>query len=248
MYHYVYKIEFETGHIYIGVRSCECLPEKDPYLGSPYTHKTYWEEYEPNKTIIKVLDTREEANQYEEVLIDWVWSINKEKSLNAHNQGYKFNNFGNKHSEKTRARLSELRKGKPTTAKEFYLVSPTGVEVTGKNLSEFARENNITSSGLSCVITGVYLHFNGWTSSLETHKIYLECYLDRGITKRTLKTTFEVHWVGQDNEGNRKRKSKVLKTIEEARVFRDSIEKEGYSFKINPIGWKKKLKNAEEKQ
>lgn len=33
--HYVYKLtHVMTGHFYIGIRSCECEPEKDHYMGS----------------------------------------------------------------------------------------------------------------------------------------------------------------------------------------------------------------------
>jgi hypothetical protein len=35
MYHYLYKIKnLETNEYYVGVRSCNCLPEDDPYMGS----------------------------------------------------------------------------------------------------------------------------------------------------------------------------------------------------------------------
>lgn len=34
--HYVYQITYNTGKKYIGVRSCKCNIEEDPYMGSPF--------------------------------------------------------------------------------------------------------------------------------------------------------------------------------------------------------------------
>lgn len=69
MKHYVYKITFEEDpHIYYGVRS-HSDPEKDLYLGSPKTHKIYWEIYTPKKTILSIYLTREEAAKVENELI-----------------------------------------------------------------------------------------------------------------------------------------------------------------------------------
>jgi hypothetical protein len=62
MYHYVYYSYEEWGRGYIGVRSCECLPEEDcSYFGSFYD-KTFAPK---NKIILAVFETREEAIQAE---------------------------------------------------------------------------------------------------------------------------------------------------------------------------------------
>jgi hypothetical protein len=57
MRHYVYVTKGKCGRQYIGVRSCECDPANDPYMGS---HKD--PEYFPTeKWIWSEFDTREEA-------------------------------------------------------------------------------------------------------------------------------------------------------------------------------------------
>ena len=59
-FHYVY-ISTDDIRFYIGVRSSECHPSQDNYLGS-FTDETF----EPNKKfIVRVFSTREAANAYE---------------------------------------------------------------------------------------------------------------------------------------------------------------------------------------
>ncbi len=62
MNHYVYLTYETNGRLYIGSRSCECLPEEDTeYMGS-FSDDTF----EPNnKKILRTYDTREKALQYE---------------------------------------------------------------------------------------------------------------------------------------------------------------------------------------
>ena len=60
--HYVYKSFEEGGREYIGVRSCNCLPEEDTkYFGSFYD-KTF---FPTEKTILFVCETRQEAAEIE---------------------------------------------------------------------------------------------------------------------------------------------------------------------------------------
>jgi hypothetical protein len=62
MYHYVYYSYEEWGRGYIGVRSCECLPEEDcSYFGS-YKDKTF---APTEKIILLTFSSREEANKAE---------------------------------------------------------------------------------------------------------------------------------------------------------------------------------------
>jgi hypothetical protein len=110
MNHYVYKIKFNTGHFYFGSRSCECLPEQDiTYLGSPVTHRKYWELHAPEKIIIRNFETREEACEHENVLIEWSWEVNKNLSLNASISGVKFNTLGLARDEAFKQRVSSIR-------------------------------------------------------------------------------------------------------------------------------------------
>lgn len=220
-YNYVYKITFETGHVYYGSRSCKCLPTDDTYLGSPYTHKNYWNDYTPNKEIVAVdFCTREDANSFENFCIELQWLKNKDLSLNASINGLTFNNFGRKFSQEHCVRISES-KGKP-----FYLVSPEGKVFEGTNLSKFARDNNIESSGLCKVFQGKVFHHNGWTASIEMHQLYLEYFVNRGISYQKA----DKRWVVRPFI-NGKQKPVTFKLKEDAILFRDSYEKEhNYTF------------------
>lgn len=71
MHHYTYKIyDTKTGEYYIGVRSCKCLPEDDPYMGSMVT----WKPNSPNlaKQIYMEFPTRAEAEEWESCAIEGV--------------------------------------------------------------------------------------------------------------------------------------------------------------------------------
>lgn len=60
-YHYTYLLIGLDRRFYIGVRSCECLPEEDKYMGS-FKDKTF----KPiSKHIQQVFETREEAITHE---------------------------------------------------------------------------------------------------------------------------------------------------------------------------------------
>jgi hypothetical protein len=64
VHHYVYYSYEEWGRGYIGVRSCRCSPEKDPYLGS-YRDKTF---FPTEKIIISEFKNRQEAEKTEKTL------------------------------------------------------------------------------------------------------------------------------------------------------------------------------------
>jgi hypothetical protein len=155
VYHYIYKITFaEVDNIYFGVRSCECLPEKDvKYLGSPTTYKSYWSKYIPIKTILSTWPTRKEANEVEDILVEWQWSVNKELSLNASMNGV--------HFEFTRSKEINKKIGN-AVARPFKLINPKGEAIFGTNLAEFCRENNLHYSCLNAVIRGARYHSQGY--------------------------------------------------------------------------------------
>jgi hypothetical protein len=227
VHHYVYKIEFKTGHVYYGSRSCKCLPKDDTsYLGSPRTNKVYWDENTPVKVILREFNTREEAIAHENILIQWVWSINRSISLNAGLGGIKFCTQGTKRTDE------QVNK----TAKPYYLVSPEGEVFEGINLTRFAKEKGLCRKHLALVLAGKVLHCHGWTSSITTYTLYKEYYENRGIVwhkgiQRWTTTTVI--------EGLKETKSFRLK--EDALSYRKFLEDNNYSFIINPRGWKQKL-------
>lgn len=226
-YHYCYKIEFETGHVYFGSRSCKCKPEDDvKYLGSPKTHKTHWEAFEPVKVILREFDTRKEACEYENVLIEWAWSVNKSLSLNANIQGVKFCTKGATQSEET-----VLKKSKP-----YKFWNPAGEIVEGINLQKFCRDNNLIQANMLKLLKNKTFNCFGYTNSREAHLLYKEAFKDRGISWYSGRQVYEVVYCP-----NRVRNKKQFKTKEEAIKYRDSLCAEGYEFKVILRGWKQKL-------
>jgi len=91
-YHYVYKSYEEWGREYIGVRSCNCLPEKDTkYFGSFYD-KTF---FPTEKTILFVCETREEAMEIEIELHDFFdVAVNPQFANQAKQTSTKFDTTG----------------------------------------------------------------------------------------------------------------------------------------------------------
>jgi hypothetical protein len=222
--HYVYKIQFETGHVYFGSRSCKCEPEDDvEYLGSPATYKNHWEQFVPTKIILRKFDTRKEANAYENILIEWAWSINKSLSLNASILGVTFSTQGKIWTEKERN----------NKAKSFYIVSPGGIVFEGLNLVKFCEENNLSKAHTHRVVKGEELQHKGWTASIEAHKLYLSLYKNRGVGKS--KEGWSVYL-----ELNGKRK-KYFTNLEKAIEHRDYLIENGRSIVLNSKGWREKL-------
>ena len=134
-YHYNYKItNLETKEFYIGVRSCSCEIEDDPYMGSSSIWtKLYIKEHKSTlkKEIVATFSTRKEANAGEVELLKAVkdnplcidkyfdytpdmtgtkqtpeW-IEKRKMF-----GEKNGMFGKHHTEETKKQISEKLKGR----------------------------------------------------------------------------------------------------------------------------------------
>lgn len=135
-------------------------------------------------------------------------------------------------SEESRRKCAESNAG------NFYIVSPEGEEVNGRNLTVFCKEKGLERSGIIQVMQGGILHYNGWTSSVETSKIYRDYFDKRGIYKHG--NSHRVEWV---NSGVRT--SKTFKDYNEAKLFRNALEESGqHKFQIHVKGWRNILENA----
>jgi hypothetical protein len=84
-YHYVYRLTHKrNGEYYYGVRTCNCNPEDDPYMGSStrmredYKHR----KKEFRKDIVSVQPTRSIAFVVEGFLVN-EWQLSQDKCLNA---------------------------------------------------------------------------------------------------------------------------------------------------------------------
>ena len=130
MRHYVYVTKGECGRRYIGVRSCECDPAEDPYMGS---HKD--PEYSPvEKWVWSEFGTREEAANAEASLhevFDVAVSQHFANRCKATPNGFSILGLSwGTHSEETKALLSQQKKGennhrwgKPSSQKQKESVS-----------------------------------------------------------------------------------------------------------------------------
>lgn len=150
MNHYNYKITNQkTGEFYIGVRSCKCPIEEDPYMGSSSIwNKIYIKEHKDDlvKEILETFETRKLANggevkrlkevkddpkcinQYFDYTPDVTGTkqtpewIEKRKMF-----GEKNGMFGKHHTEETKKKISEKLKGREIS------------EETRKKIGDFHR-------------------------------------------------------------------------------------------------------------
>jgi group I intron endonuclease len=142
--------------------------------------------------------------------------------------------LGSETSQETRKKLSLAGKGRG--AKPYYLISPSGVIFEGVSISEFCKENNLPTRNLGCVVRGESFQHQGWTSSITNHKLYLDKYPNRGITKNKRGSKYRVSYCE-----DKVRKAQYFKDIKDAIKFRDSLEEKGYIFQVQIPNWKKKI-------
>jgi len=136
--HYVYYSYEEFGRGYIGCRTCECLPEKDVYLGS-YKDETF---SPTQKIILETFSTREEALQAE-VDLHKFYQIDKnphfankarQKTTGFYYAEKKFGEenpfYGRTHSQETKEKISKQSKERP------------GVKKYGKDNHFYGKEHS----------------------------------------------------------------------------------------------------------
>jgi hypothetical protein len=105
----VYRLDMEsTGEYYIGVRSCDCSPYDDPYMGSMVTWVV--DKKLLKKSIINLYMTREEANIAEIELITESKKVKEDiLCMNAHIPSVGFCMSGTKWSDE-RKRVNKIRR------------------------------------------------------------------------------------------------------------------------------------------
>ena len=114
-YHYTYIIINTTNQMkYIGVRSCNCLPENDSdYMGSSKILGEAMQETPESftKTIIDTFPTREIASIDEQRLHEMYDVARNSMFYNQMNAPLGFDNTGKHHSEETRKKISDAHRG-----------------------------------------------------------------------------------------------------------------------------------------
>ena len=117
IYHYTYEIKNKkSGNIYIGVRSSNNSPAADNYFGSCKTlNDAIATEGIENfhKTILQTFDTREEAAE-DEIFLHDLYDVARNPLF--YNQAKAtpngFHIAGRKHTEETKRKISEAKKGR----------------------------------------------------------------------------------------------------------------------------------------
>jgi len=108
-HHYVYHSYEEWGRDYIGIRSCDCLPEEDTkYFGS-FKDKTF---KPTEKTILFVCETRKEAGEIEIKLHDFFdVAVNPQFANRSKQTSTKFDTTGVPRTEEDKRKISETMSG-----------------------------------------------------------------------------------------------------------------------------------------
>ena len=141
-YHYVYHSYEEWGRDYIGVRSCNCLPEEDiKYFGSFHDKA-----FKPTgKTILFVCETREEVLEIEIELHNFFdVGVNPQFANRAKQTSTKFDTTGVPRTEEHKKKISEAQSGEKNPN---YGVPRT--EEEKKKLSEANSGENNPMYGVS---------------------------------------------------------------------------------------------------
>ena len=128
----------------------------------------------------KVVENPHFANRSYQTSTGWTTlglfpSDETRKKLSEARKGRNAWNKGIPVSNKTKEKIRQKHKGRKQTeehklkrseslSKQFTLVDPDGKIVSGKNVSQFCRDNNLNHSHISNVMTGKRNHHKGWTT------------------------------------------------------------------------------------
>jgi len=168
-HHYVYHSFEEWGRDYIGIRSCDCLPEEDTkYFGSFYD-KTF---FPTEKTILFVCETRQEASEIEIELHDFFdvavnpqfANMAKATSTGFDMTGVVRGSMAEEHKKKLREAVSGEKHhmfGVPRTEETKKKISAAN---SGENHPMFGRTGALSPLSKAIIAIkpdGTELHFGG---------------------------------------------------------------------------------------
>ena len=177
-HHYVYHSYEEWGRGYIGIRSCDCLPEEDiGYFGS-FKDKTF---NPTEKTILLVRETRQEVVEIEIMLHDFFdVAVNPQFANRSKQKSTRFDTTGVPITEGTKKKISEANSGEKnpmygvpgkigalhSRSRAIIAIQPDGTKRQFGGGREAARELEINQGSLCKYLkTGNVLkkgEFKGW--------------------------------------------------------------------------------------
>ena len=136
-HHYVYSSYEEWGREYIGVRSCDCMPEEDTkYFGS-FRDKTF---KPTGKNILFVCRTRKEAAEIEIILHDFFdVAVNSKFANRSKAVSTGFSTAGVPKTEEQKKAHSERMSGKALTEEHKRKLSEAN---TGENNPNYGVPNS----------------------------------------------------------------------------------------------------------
>lgn len=205
MNHYTYMIKYSNGKKYVGVRSCECLPEEDTsYVGSS--------KYTPNdlivsKEILAVFATRKEAVNHEIYLHELYDVVKNDEFYNRSKQtSTKFDTTGLQleFTEEHKEKISEALKGRKRSKEVIKFCMQRRKEIQEKRFKETGRRTKPKSEetkkkiseakkGKSTSLKGIKRDSEYKDTHYASRRKYGDKYLwihDSG--KREYKTCFEM--------------------------------------------------------
>lgn len=203
--YYTYKILFQDGFYYYGIRKTDLNPEEDPYTGSPVTFAEKWETTPFTKEVLQIFEKWEEACEAEVSLIRPVFNTDP-FCLNRNCQGSIHPDLcslgGTKKSFKQRQEDSS--KGGQTCRNERkgmfdpeYINSEKYIQDRRKSGSvggKVSGRQNVESGHMSRIhsLGSVAQHASRWVNTHPDFEPYVStpCGLTHWQRKRNIPTTF----------------------------------------------------------
>jgi len=180
-HHYVYSSYEEWGREYIGVRSCDCMPEEDTkYFGS-FRDKTF---KPTGKNILFVCRTRKEAAEIEIILHDFFdVAVNSKFANRSKAVSTGFSTAGVPKTEEQKKAHSERMSGKAKTEEHKKKLSKAK---SGEKHPQYGRTGALSPTSKAIIAIepdGTERHFGGRNQAareLEINRTDLGRYLKTG--------------------------------------------------------------------
>jgi hypothetical protein len=202
---YTYKILFEDGFYYYGVRKTNLNPDEDPYTGSPVTFAEKWKTTPFTKEVLQIFDSWEKASEAELTLIREVFKkdplcLNRNCGGFIHPESASLG--GTK--KKPEQRKKDSSKGGRTCREEKkgmfnpeYVGSDNWVEdrrKAGSNGGKVSGRQNVESGHMSQIrpLGAMAQHKSRWINTHPDFEPYVStpCGLSHWQRKRNIPTTF----------------------------------------------------------